>query len=137
MDLRYEIDNKTIIYGYGDAIKYATSLRPKNLVGKCTRTSVYDKSRGSALNFVKDTDEYKTATGEINHSEFYGYTTYPVTDYSRSEINKTTNETYYPYTKTEEAVSLNAEIDALRQAVYELTQRLNEVCAKDNSYSWC
>ena len=47
-------------------------------------------------------------------------------------INETTGEEkenicekiIYPHTKIEEAVSLNAEIDVLRQPVYELNERI-------------
>ena len=107
--------------------------------GFMTRTSVYDKSQGSALDKIKDADELKT-NGKINHSAFYGNVKYDVVDYSRPKykevckevIDEKTNETniicedkpYYPYTKTEEGVSLDMEIDLLRQAVYELKQRV-------------
>ena len=121
------------------------------------RTSVYDKSKGNALDKIKDADDYKTA-GEIDHSKFYGYTTYEVTDYDNCRDvgdkycwqvnNQTICEEEVPEeikdytviyrkecgTKTEGAVSLNAEIDVLRQAVYELK---TELCKKDNSYDWC
>lgn len=99
-----------------------------------TRTSVYDKNRGSALDYIQDSDYYLSPDNSINHSKFYGGTKYEVTDYSRPElmeacdINPDTDEqecheeTYYPYTKIEEGVSLNAEIDVLRQATYEQQQ---------------
>jgi len=108
--------------------------------GFMTRTSVYDKQRGSALDFIKDADDYKLF-GEIDHSKFYGYTSYDVTDFSKNETRITCyfdetleggkevcrNETYYPYKKTEEAISLNAEVDVLRQAVYEQQQIIEDL----------
>jgi len=42
--------------------------------------------------------------------------------------------TKYPYTTTEEGISLEAEIDVLRQAVYELK---TELCTQDDKYGWC
>jgi len=81
---------------------------------------------------------------EIDHSKFYGYTIYQVTDYSRpleTKVNervcnpisnnipgpirmncsivKVTKITY-PYTKNESGVDLVKEIDVLRQATYDL-----------------
>ena len=115
--------------------------------GFITRTSVYDKSKGSALDFIKDADVLKV-NGEIDHKRFYGYAgEFEVADYSRPETKEEcrteegeevcSNVTYYPYKKMEEGVSLDAEIDVLRQAVFELKERLDEVCEKDKSYSWC
>jgi len=108
--------------------------------GYITRTSVFDKSQGSALALIKDADDLKT-NDEIDHSKFYGYAgEFEVTDYSRPETREVCNgeecsdETYYPYTKIEEGVSLDAEIDLLRQAVYELKI---ELCSHDGSYAWC
>ncbi len=120
--------------------------------GFITRTSVFDKSRGSALDFIKDADYY-LSNEEIDHKKFYGYAgEFKVTDYSKpvyssfeetfcEEVGdetfcreETINQTDYPYKLIEEGVSLDAEIDVLRQAVYELSQ---ELCKKDDSYSWC
>jgi hypothetical protein len=53
--------------------------RNVSATGYITRTSIFDKSRGSALDFIKDADDYLT-NGKINHSKFYGYTTYPIKD---------------------------------------------------------
>ena len=134
-----------------------------------TRTSVYDKSKGNALDKIKDANDYKIGlTNEINHSIFYGYKTYQITDYSNcwnvidkycyektdskyDEESDTTEyytetfcvkeikdipkqikdyETKYRKecgTKTEEGVSLNDEIDVLRQAVYELKVKNKEL----------
>jgi hypothetical protein len=131
--------------------------------GFMTRTSVFDKSKGSALSFIQDSDYYKKEK-TINHSKFYGYVgKFNITDYSRpveeeymeEECNETIikNETIiecanitkiriiYPYTKEEEAISINMEIDLLRQAIYELKQENQmlklELCSRDNTYSWC
>lgn len=116
--------------------------------GFITRTSVYDSSKGTALDNIKDVKEltYKNSKDkeQINHSAFYGYTKFNTTDYSKpvkeniveevcneimdSETNETINEcenitrevTTYPHKKVEEGVDLGMEIDVLRQAVYEL-----------------
>jgi len=53
-----------------------------------TRTSVYDKTQGSALNFIQDSNYYKT-NGIINHSKFYGYAgKFEVVDYTKPVIEK-------------------------------------------------
>jgi len=116
--------------------------------GYYARTTAYDKSRGPALNFIQDADYYLT-NGQIDHSRFYGYTTYNVPDPIYEEIplyrKRTGNDpgdyiyrdeppedmrgwelvTYQEkiwHTKTESALSLSAEIDVLRQALYEMKQ---------------
>ena len=112
--------------------------------GFITRTSVFDKSK-SVWDYIKDTSHY-LVNGKIDHKKFYGYTAYnlTLTDYSKpveeeyfkeecSEtikknetiiecINVTKTRIIYPHTKieTEEGVELGAEINVLRQAVYEL-----------------
>ena len=108
--------------------------------GYITRTSIWDKTK-NVWDYIKDTDYYKKDS-KIDHSKFYGYVSYDVhvTDYSipvnitqnKTYFNETTNQTEinfyetvtYPFTKikTEEGVSLDAEINLLRQAVYELKQ---------------
>jgi len=122
--------------------------------GYITRTSVFDKSK-NPFDYVKDADYY-LVDGKIDHKKFYGYAgEFEVTDYSRVEIeeyvdeecieeddvtgeliciNKTKEKRTYPYKKVEEGVLLDAEIDVLRQTVYELSR---ELCKKDSSYSWC
>lgn len=69
-----------------------------------TRTSVFDKNK-NVWDYIKDVEYYKE-DGEIKHSNFYGYSTYTIDN------------------QTIEGVSLNKEIDLLRQANYELNQRL-------------
>ena len=89
---------------------YISIYASKNIsaTGYITRTSVYDKSQGNALDKVKDADNLKTA-GEIDHSKSYGYVSYEVTDFSRPEVKQSCfvyEETgmeycedvaYYPY----------------------------------------
>lgn len=104
-----------------------------------TRTSVFDKSN-NVWDYVLDSDDYKTL-GKIEHSKFYGYQVYEIPDTSRPVkvlvYDKEKNETYwddsYPYNKTVKGVSINKEIDLLRQAVYELK---TELCLY-RAYSWC
>jgi hypothetical protein len=111
--------------------------------GFITRTSVYDKSKGSVFDFIKDTNDYKIkdkdGKDKIDHSKFYGYVqNITTTDYSRPVENKSCLDDEcvkisYPYTKTEEGVSLDEEINVLRQAVYELNERvkiLEKECLK-------
>lgn len=92
--------------------------------GYITRTTVYDKSKGKALDFIQDADYYLT-DNEIDHVKFYGYSgEYEIADYSKPEIyiDEFGEEiTIYPK-KTVKTVSLNKEVDVLRQAVYELKQ---------------
>ncbi len=121
--------------------------------GFITRTSVYDKSKGSALNKIKDADSLVNVDKSIIHENFFGYTPIQVTDYSRpviitKDVNncffdekdeqvckiEKVNTTTYPYTKIEGGVDLGMEIDVLRQAVFELK---TELCKKDSSYEWC
>lgn len=124
--------------------------------GYNTRTSVYDKDQGLALDKVKDSDYYLKSNGKIDHSKFYGYTgeittidydkpvwinktvkdhnkTYEVLNEETGEIeviypyNTTVLELTYPFTKEEGQVSLNMEIDLLRQAIYELSEKNKEL----------
>ena len=160
--------------------------------GYITRTSIYDKSQGSALDKIKDADEYKT-NGKINHSAFFGYTSWmtnetdlskPVIENQIKEVcdepkceevcedvlneetqeleNKCENKcdepkcnniteevTTYPFTKEvkNEGVSLDSEIDLLRQSVYELKlqnenlkSRLDKIETETCTiklFSWC
>jgi hypothetical protein len=147
-NVKIKKDNSKLYFGAGDNVSiYFDGINLKfdyganaskniayftgnvSALGYFTRTSVYDKSKGSALDFIRDAEDYKT-NGEIDHTKFYGYTTYQVTDLSNSED-----------AKTEGAVSLNAEIDVLRQAVFELKQQntllKSELCLKDKAYLWC
>jgi hypothetical protein len=57
--------------------------------GYITRTETYDKSKGKALDFAKDSSEYLTIDGKINHSAFK----YSYVNYTTKEIVGYTNET--------------------------------------------
>jgi hypothetical protein len=115
--------------------------------GFMTRTQVYDKSQGKALDKIKDASDLKKGD-EIDHSEFYGYVEYDVTDFSRpeegvveeevcefdedgEEVCETveTSKTIYPHRKTEEGVDIVSEIELLRQAIYELKLENEELRA--------
>ena len=119
--------------------------------GYITRTTIYDKDKGNALDWVKDSSQLKEAKG-IDHTQFYGYTKYNVTDYSKPSIKEICkevenekglliteceNQTTYG-TKEEEGVLLDEEIAMLTQAVYELKQQnqflqeqINNLTGKD------
>jgi len=110
--------------------------------GFIDRTSVFNTDK-NAFDYVKDASYYLD-NGVINHSRFYGYTTFnnPQIDYSRPEtkieqnctttiidVDGDTKETckpvtitYYPHSKdvTEEGVDLGREISVHRQAIYEI-----------------
>ena len=105
--------------------------------GYITRTSIYDKSSGKALNKIKDANDY-LVNNKINHSEFYGYVKYKVTDFSKPVYVNVKSNTYnedgiingtkineeitYPYTLYEEGVDLAEEINLLRQGIFEIKQ---------------
>lgn len=131
-------DGTDLVFNYNDTSSTANAYFSGEIsaTGYNTRTNVYDKSRGKALDFIKDSDYYLT-DGEIDHTKFYGYTTSEVTDYDRpiivkenytyfgddaNEITVYYDKTTYPYKKIEEGVSLGSEISVLRQAVFELKQ---------------
>lgn len=119
--------------------------------GYITRTTIYDKERGDALDWVKDSSRLTDAKG-IDHTQFYGYTKYNVTDYSKpiiEEVCKETTdekglliikcekETTY-LKKEEEGVLLDEEIAMLTQSVYELKkqneflqEQINNLTGKD------
>jgi hypothetical protein len=117
--------------------------------GYITRTDVFDKSESvSALDYIKDAEDYLTTDGKVNHSAFeYSAVSYDkqvidkITDYTITHlecINETTGEigeeiikqvcedvptTYQNITyKTikEEGVSLDKEVALLKQSIYEL-----------------
>lgn len=100
------------------------------------RTSVYDKTKGKALDWVKDASAYKNMFGKIDHTRFYGFKTMTVPDTSKPEKKtecvlgaeedgksaclKFADVTFYPETKEVQGVSMSDEIDVLRQALFEL-----------------
>jgi hypothetical protein len=123
--------------------------------GVITRTSVYDKNDGSALDKIKDATEL-IKDGKIDHKAFYGYVQQEVTDYSKpvnntyvkcseddtgKEICQNVSEISYPYKKVEDGVDLGKEIDVLRQSVFELkeinSELKTELCTFNDKYSWC
>lgn len=135
-------DGTNIRLDYGDTTNDVFRISANiSALGYITRTSVYDDSKGSALDYIKTSEDYKTS-GEINHSKFYGYTTYDVKDEnncwnvsiidtSAIDLDNPTRKIFTNITecgtKTEEAVSLNAEVDVLRQAIYELKTQNQEL----------
>ena len=104
-------------------------LNNVSATGYITRTSVFDKTKGKALDYIKDSDYYKDINGKIDHTKFYGFTEYEVRDYSRPEIieEKGKKLTIYPYSITEQGVSLDEEINLLRQAIYEQQQTIKNL----------
>jgi len=127
--------------------------------GFITRTSIFDKSV-SAFDYIKDADYYKN-DDKIVHNKFYGYRSWEVNDTSKPVIIEKEEEVCqfdfekeervcnlemvevvtYPHMKIEEGVELGAEIDLLRQGLFELKEENNllksELCKKDNTYAWC
>ena len=113
----------------GDISIYAD----KNITatGFITRTSVFDKSDGSPFNYIKDSSYYLDSKNKIKHKNFYGYVNNIIaTDYSKPVVTYYYEDGIkkelitYPYTKMEEGVELGSEVDVLRQAVYELNERV-------------
>ena len=113
--------------------------------GFITRTSVFDSSK-NAMDYIQDSDYYLDKDGKIDHKKFYGYTSWEAPDKNRPVIFN--NVTSYPYNETIEGVRLEAEIDVLRQAVFDLDKIIEEqgediemlkleLCIKDNTYKWC
>ena len=122
------------------------SLANVSASGYITRTDVFDKSEGSALNMIKDASEYKNLDGSVNHNAFgVSAVSYDkqvvdkiiptpkevdncsnVFDIKLNEIKniceKVTiieNVTTYK-TIQEEGVSLDKEVALLKQSIYEL-----------------
>jgi len=82
--------------------------------GYITRTSVFDKNKNT-FDYIKDASYYLDEDGKIDHKKFYGYVKYKSPDKSRP---------------IEEGVELGAEIDVLRQAIYELKLELDSLTNK-------
>lgn len=125
-----------------------------------TRTTIYDKSQGAALDKIKDAAEYLTPSSKINHSKFYGYQQHEVTDYDSCETIYTIKYCYYNAskdgfeylcfdakpkerasqeiktpstvcdTKMEDMVSLPAQAALYEQAIYELKVKNQELEAR-------
>jgi len=128
--------------------------------GYITRTQVYDKTKGKALDKIKDASDYLYANGTINHSAFnysgIKYSKQVVSGYKNSTVFMLWNETisenetdtivivhnetiHYSnpiYTTVQEqGISLDAEVALLKQAIYELKVELCSV--KPNAYTFC
>ncbi len=105
--------------------------------GYNVRTSVYDKSKGAALNYIVDSDTLKDVNGKVLDNIMYGSVgTAKELDYSRpvNEIvfenvlndktgvleNHNYTITTYPYYIEVQQVSIDQEINMLKQALYEL-----------------
>jgi hypothetical protein len=143
----------------GDSVSGISIWTAGNIsaTGYNTRTDVYDKSQGSALDFIKDADAYKDLSGKINDSLFDYSSVSRVVQVVDKVLNKTIIEkyevngtnytrnkvveyaTYKNITVTE--VSLDKEVSMLKQALYELKIKNElletELCKKDPTYSWC
>jgi hypothetical protein len=159
-DLFLKADSRKLLFGAGDdaSITYdgtnmifnssevgsglAYFSNNISATGFITRTDVFDKSKSvSALDYIKDADDYLTTDGKVNHSAFeYSAVSYNVTDFSKPivtekqtencEADEKTgeevceivnyNETTYPYKKVEEGVDLVKEASLLKQATFEL-----------------
>ena len=128
------------VYG-SNSSSIITAWFEKNIsaTGYITRTSVFDTTKGDALSWIKNYTAYLDKEGNINHSAFYGYSTWNVTDYSRPVVVEKSwvnpkdgkiyyyNETTYPYQRIEQGVELGSEIDVLRQSTFELNERLTKL----------
>ena len=92
-DFNISFDGTDPKFDYGEGVAwFSDNISAKNFI---TRTSVFDKSRGNALDLIKDADELTDENGKIIHSNFAGYTTYPVTDRDRPEIEITLKQQVY------------------------------------------
>lgn len=100
-DTYVETNSYIVTYHYNVSIWSEGNI---SATGYITRTSVFD-NQYDPFDFIKDADYYKDGD-EIDHSKFYGYT--------QTSMNGV----------VEEGVELGAEIDLLRQAVYELNERV-------------
>jgi len=116
--------------------------------------SLFDKSQGSALDLIKDSDEYRNPDGSINHESHFSSVPIKVKDPDNcwEVIDKYCNdfgcvkeepknmkdyEIIYREecgTKTEYGFDVFKRIDTLEQAIYEIK---TETCLKDNTWSWC
>ncbi len=121
--------------------------------GYISRTSVFDKEKGSALDWIYDSDYY-IDDGEINHSKFSGYvkaipqpdTSRPViirelivndTDRNNKRILEYVNRTTYPFIIMQEGVLLDEEINTNRQGIYELKLIVCQLDSCNIKFEWC
>ena len=94
-------------------------------------SAVFDKSKGSALDFIHDADYYLT-DGKIDHKKFYGNTVYEIPDLDNCEIveswenGELINISNCGY-KTFEGNSISKQTDLLEQAIYEQQQIIDDL----------
>ncbi len=72
-------DGTNLVSDTNGGVGYFTSQ--VSATGYITRTSIWDKKKGKALDFVKDADSLTDASGIIMHENFPEKVTYQVTDY--------------------------------------------------------
>jgi hypothetical protein len=120
---------------------------------KLTAVKVLDQNGNGNTNDLKDgiewcrinADTYNISiiTISVNHDAFVEKVEYAVVDYDNcNEVTETNpngdEETYLEcQTKTESGVYLDLRIEKHEQAIYELLERLDELCLVESSYSWC
>lgn len=127
-----------------------------------THSYVYDKEKGSALDLIKDSDNWKKDDDSIDYKKHYAGTSILVTDYTKPKIEKKCdleleageNElkckdvVTYPYKIEKEGLDVETRLATLEQAVYELNEKNNvlleendliktELCKTNSSYAWC
>lgn len=101
-----------------------------------TRSNVYDKSKGSALDLIKDSDDWREIDGTLNKQSHYAFVEYNITDFSRpvnksyvcnvtdektqKEVESICYRLVYPYKIKEQGFDVETRIATLEQAVYEL-----------------
>ncbi|MHA2019046.1 MAG: hypothetical protein ACTSXY_12330 [Promethearchaeota archaeon] len=95
-------------------------------------SALFDISKGSALEQIKNSSEYRKKDGSLDHKKHYAYSQIEVVDGSRPEVREVCvfdeleqkevcgNETYYPHKKQEDVLSMSDRIATLEQAIYEL-----------------
>jgi hypothetical protein len=150
-----QFDDTNLVFNSGTGVSWFN--RNVSATGYITRTSVFDSTKGNALDWIKNASSYLTPTEEINHSAFYGYTKYNATDYSKPvnqsylkkncTINNETQEnicknitqykTIYPYQTMEEGVDLGKEIDVLRQGTYDLNNKITILQSENQMLKDC
>lgn len=127
-DGTYE-DTLLTFYGANGNAEFIHNITADNFL---ERTALFTSARGNAKDYIKNFSYY-IDNGEINHSKFYGYTTYEKPDFSRpvtqeseimiwngtAEVPIIVEDIIYPYNITVEATATNEEVSVLRQRVYE------------------
>jgi hypothetical protein len=146
-DASIKYDGTNLVLDSGSGVGYFSGN--VSATGYITRTDVFDKSTGMALDLVHDASYYINEDNKIDHSKFeYSYVKYNTTDFSRPlVINKereecdpmslddgeeyyevdnlvceiiSYNETTYPHKIVQSGVDLVKESSLLKQALYEI-----------------